>query len=617
MSGFFAVLVAAVATSAPAPVSTPAPSPTPAATALRTIVVTTAERKTTPLSATAQTTYVVDRAKIEANGYQTIADAIRNVPGVTLFTHGGFGASTSYGTLGSDRSIVLLDGLPITEGSDGSIDLGTLSSNDVERIEVVESGGSTLYGSGGAGGVINIITSVPRSTYLLASYGSFGDRAIRVSAGNGTLGVSFERHVATNDLPYSGQDGLPAGVRTNAQALQTDGSIDYAQTLGPYELRATARFSALDLGVPGAVAPFDLTPDEVDPSNRNDLSAKIARTDGKFTTSLAVSGFRQALFDDGAAGPGSQDAIIDARTNLALEEVVRENDRSSLVAGVDLARESALDILGPFGPPPSFSAAQSQSALYAQQNVGVGPSGKVYAGLRAENDTPAGGILEPAAGFLFPVGRLRIAGNAASSFIVPTLFDLYFPDFSNPNLLPERDRNLNLVLSSDDAALAPTLTIFDRTSSNLITDNADFIPVNAGKAHFQGATLSIAPRLFTKLNTEFSITDLPTATQANAGIASRVDTAPVLQGTLSIERPLGQGALGYGLTARFAGAHTESFAGPGTFGQYSVFDLYARARLAQHTVLTARVDDFGDLHYDTLHGYPMPPRSYRLELSTR
>jgi vitamin B12 transporter len=616
MSGFFAVLVAAVATSAPNPASTPAPSPQPTATAFRTIVVTTAERKATPLSATAQTTYVVDRAKIEGNGYQTIADAIGNIPGVTLFTHGGFGAQASYGTLGSNRSIVLLDGLPITEGSDGSIDLGALSTNDVERIEVVESGGSTLYGSGGAGGVINIITSVPRSTYVLASYGSFGDRAIRVSAGNGTLGVSFERHVATNDFPYAAQNGLPAGVRTNAQALQTDGSVDYAQTLGPYELRATARFSALDLGVPGAVVPSALTPDEDDPSNRNDLFAKIARTDGKFTTSIAVSGFRQALFDDGAAGPGSQDALIDARTNVALEEVVRENDRSALVAGLDLSRESVLDILGPFGPPPAFSAAQSQSALYAQQNVGIGPSGKIYAGLRAENDTPAGGILEPAAGFLFPVGQVRIAGNAASSFIVPTLFDLFFPNFSNPNLLPERDRNLNIVVSSDAAFLAPKLTIFDRTSSNLITDGANFLPVNAGKAHFQGATLSIAPRLFPELATEFSITDLATATQANGGIASRVDLEPILRGTISIERPLGA-AYGYGVSARFAGAHTESFAGPGTFGQYSVFDLYARARLAQHTVLTARIDDLGDLHYTTLHGYPMPPRSYRLELSTR
>jgi outer membrane cobalamin receptor len=189
--------------------------------------------------------------------------------------------------------------------------------------------------------------------------------------------------------------------------------------------------------------------------------------------------------------------------------------------------------------------------------------------------------------------------------------------YSNPNLLPERDRNLNLVVSSDRGPLAPTLTIFDRTASNLITDNADFVPVNAGRAHFQGATLSLAPKLARQLITQFSITDLPTATQVTNGIVERVDYEPVLQGTISIEHPIGFNAFGYGLTAKLVGAHTESYAGPGTFGQYSDFDAYIRARLARHAVLTARVNDLGNAHYGTFYSYPMPARSYRLEISTR
>jgi vitamin B12 transporter len=623
-----AALVIALATPLPtaslAPTPTASVAPTPTASPIRTIgtVATTAERKATPLSSTAQTTYVVTRAQIETNGDQTIADAIRNVPGMTFFQYGGFGAEASFGELGSLQSIVLLDGLPMTSGSGGAVDLGMLSSNDVDRIEVVESGGSTLYGSGGNGGVINIITSVPRSTYLSASYGSFGDRDVRVSTGNGTIGVSLERHVATNDYPYIAQNGLPAGIRDNAQAFQSDASIDYAQSIGPYSVRATARFSELDLGVPGPVAfaygASELTPNEVDPSNRNDLLAKVARTDGKFTTSLTVSGFHQAVDDNGSNGLGPEESIIDARTNAALQETVVENDRTALVAGIDLSRESALDVLGQSGPPPSFSAAQSQSAIYAQQTIGIGPGGKVYAGLRAENDTPAGGTLEPSAGFLFPLGTTRIAVNAASSFIVPTLFDLYYPGYANPNLLPERDRNLNLVLANDRIPLAPTLTIFDRTASNLITDNANFVPVNAGRAHFAGATLSLTPKLARHFVTQFSITDLATATQVTNGITQRVDYEPVLQGTASIERPItSNNAIGYGLTAKLVGAHTESFAGPGTFGQYTNFDAYLRARLAPRAVLTARVDDLGDAHYEMFALYPVPARSYRLEISTR
>src|ERR1700722_12010210 len=202
MPDFRGAIVAAIVAVSPAlaqaQTAAPSPSPSPSTSALSTIatVGSTAERATAPLASTAQTVYVVTKAKIEANGYQSIADALRDVPGITFFQHGAFGAEASFGTLGSLQSIVLLNGNPITAGSDGEVDLDTLSSNGVERIEVVESGGSTLYGSGGAGGIINIITSVPNGVYGLTSYGSYGDRAVRVAAGNGAFAVTFERHVA-------------------------------------------------------------------------------------------------------------------------------------------------------------------------------------------------------------------------------------------------------------------------------------------------------------------------------------------------------------------------------------------------------------------------------------
>lgn len=597
----------------------PSPSPTPSASPLPTIgtVVTTADRYTEPLAKAAQTTYVVTQAQIEAEGDQTIAAAIRFVPGVTLFQYGAFGSQTTFGTLGTVGApmIVLLNGTPIMAGSTGEVDLGTLSTNDVERIEIVESGGSTLYGSGGAGGVVNIITAVPNATYLSVSDGSFGDRDLRAAVGNGMLGVSFERHLANNDYPYPAQGGLPAGVRQNAEASQADGAIDYQQSLGPYTLSATARFSALAIGLPGPAVAGELTASAYDPSNRNDLYAKIERGDGKFTTSLSVAGFHLGLFDNND-GAGPEDAIVDARTNGSLEVVDRESPTQTLVAGADLSRESVLDILGAFGPPPAFSAAQSQSALYLQQSIGIGPNGKTYVGVRGENDTPAGATLEPAAGLQLPVGALRIAANVASSFIVPTLVDLYYPNFSNPSLLPERDRNLNLVLSSDTSALRPRLTLFDRTSSDLITFNANFVPVNAGMAHFQGAVLSIAPVIGRTL-VQLSVTDLPTANEVNSGVVSRADYEPVLQGTASIERLPGSSGLGYGVDAKIVGAHTESYLGPGLFGQYAVYDAYVRARLAPHALLTARVFDAGNAYYQTFATYPMPARSFRLELATR
>ncbi len=605
-----ATMVAALPSLSPAPSPSPSPS-------LRTIgvTVTTAERRETPLSRTVQPTYVVDRATIERNGFDTIAEAIRNVPGVTLFRYGGFGSQTSFGILGgrTAQTIVLLDGEPLASGLTGGVDLGRLSSSDVERIEVVESGGSTLYGSGGAGGVVNIITAVPREPYAYLDEGSFGERQIRVSDGNGTLGGSFERHVVANDYQYA-TPGYAPGIRTNGGARQTVGTLDFGRELGSFDVRATARFAQLDAGIPGPVG--SPTPREREPSNRNDLFAEASRTSGRFTTSLAVSSYRDALFDNGSDGLGPENALVDARTNVSLKEVVSGARDSALVAGIDLSRESALDILGSFGPPPAFTAAQSQSAVYAQQNIGFWKGARAYAGLRAEHDTPGGGVVEPAGGFLVPLGGIRVAGHAASSFLVPTAQDLYYPNYSNPALRPERDRNLDVSFAGPALSTNPTLTLFDRTATDLITSDANYRPINAGRAHFQGATVSFSPPTLHHLTTTLGLTDLWTATQAAGGVARRADYEPVLQATLALERAMGTGHAAFGLVAKVVGAHTES-TGPGSYGDYTLVDVYGRFRLSPHVVLTARAKNVGNENVASFANYPEPGRSYRLELTTR
>jgi vitamin B12 transporter len=599
-----------------------APSSTPSPT-LKTIgsVVTTSERRETPLAETVKPTFVVDRTTIENNGYDTIGEALANVPGMRVFQYGAFGAEADYSamgsTLGGGGTQVLLNGVPISAGSTGAVDLGTLSTNGVERIEVVESGGSTLYGSGAPGGVINIVTSVPRETYLNLAYGSFGDRQIRVATGNGVVGVTFERHVATNDYSYAPLNGYPGGVRQNDEALQTDGSIEYKQKIGAYTIRASERSTQLDIGQPGELN--DLTPDNYNATNRDDLMTEISRTDGNHTASLTLSGMRQGgLFFGGYGVTGPQvSSLIDARSGVSLKEVVDEHGHDALVAGIDLWRESALDTLGPFGPPPNFAAAQSQSAIYAQQTIGIGPDGKTYAGLRAEHDSPAGSIIAPAAGFLLPLGVARVGANVGSSFIVPTLFDLYFPGYSNPNLLPERDRNLDSSITVPKLPITPTLTVFDRVADNLITSNSQFVPINAGTAHFQGATFSLKTRPLHRVVTTFSVTDLWTATQVVSGVTTRADYEPVLSSTLNLEREMGTSNMGFGLAVHIVGAHTESYAAPGDFGSYGTADFYTKFRLPRHGFLTLRMKNLANEQYGSYYAFPQPGRSYRVEWATR
>src|SRR5690606_9559303 len=75
------------------------------------------------------------------------------------FNNGGDGSSEiSLRNLGSSRTLVLVDGRRWVSGLGGSVDLNTIPSAIVERIEVLKDGASSIYGSDAIAGVINIIT---------------------------------------------------------------------------------------------------------------------------------------------------------------------------------------------------------------------------------------------------------------------------------------------------------------------------------------------------------------------------------------------------------------------------------------------------------------------------
>ena len=80
-----------------------------------TIIIVTASRSEQPLSQTGQSISVIDLEQIERTQSVTVADLLRNVPGVTLNRNGGIGTSTSVNIrgAGSDQTVALIDGVKL------------------------------------------------------------------------------------------------------------------------------------------------------------------------------------------------------------------------------------------------------------------------------------------------------------------------------------------------------------------------------------------------------------------------------------------------------------------------------------------------------------------------
>jgi vitamin B12 transporter len=614
----------------PAPVASAAASPAPGS--LRAIgEVVTSDRRPEPIGSTSQPTFVIDRARIESFGDRTVADALHDVPGVEVQSYGPFGAQAAYGIRGAgpERTLVLVDGIPITDPTTGAVQLSQFSTVGVQRIEVVESGSSTLYGTSASGGVINIITTVPRGAYVAAATGSFADRDVRASLGDGTVGFSFERHVATDAYPYEAFDygphfDYPGGARTNAEGDATTGRLSLdVPTVAGFTVRARADASGSFIGAPGSLQYPSQTATQATSTDSVLVDLERQSAASTFTISLAGSQTRLA-YDDLVYNDGESD-VATGRSQISVKDAVSYG-RFDGVAGVDLSRASGVfafpaNYASANTPAYALGASESQAAAYLEAGVAPVAGARFTAGLRGENDSPHGSVLAPSFGGTVRSGSLRFSGDVGESFTVPTLEDLYYPGYANPNLLPERAQTADATVAFETARGTVSAGWFDRNGSNFIVlDPKTFIPENAQRAESAGMVLTATSKPIAGFVVEASFTNLYRALDLTTG--ARLPQDPVDQATLSLAHPLaGTSRFAYGLRWGIVGSDGADAANvavrSATFDAYDTLDAFFRYKLANGAVLTVRGANLGNTQYAPLFAYPAPGRTFGVELSTR
>lgn len=105
---------------------------------------------------------VISSDQIQKSQKNDVSDVLRGTPGIAVSQSGGFGSITDIYIRGAkpEYTLVMIDGVPINDPiSPGrSFDFAHLTTDNIERIEVIRGPQSTLYGSDAVSGVINVIT---------------------------------------------------------------------------------------------------------------------------------------------------------------------------------------------------------------------------------------------------------------------------------------------------------------------------------------------------------------------------------------------------------------------------------------------------------------------------
>ncbi len=211
------------------------------ATKLSQIVVTGSHIPRTAI-AKAQPVISINRQAIDNTGYTNVGQLLQNLssagPSLTLNINNGNTAgqqTIDLHNLGSQRTLVLLNGQRWVPTLGGAVDLTTIPLSIVQRIDVLLDGASAVYGSEAIAGVINIITVKNyNGAEAHASFGMYdghndgGGWDGKTQKYSFTVGTTSDRASVLMSAGYYNQDPIWAGQRT----ISKEPYIDYGTQLG-------------------------------------------------------------------------------------------------------------------------------------------------------------------------------------------------------------------------------------------------------------------------------------------------------------------------------------------------------------------------------------------------
>jgi len=574
-------------------------SQTPEAPALLDPVTVTATRSPQRLTEIIADVTVIGPDEIARAGAQGLADLLQRQPGVQIATTGGPGTTTSVFLRGANanQTLLLVDGLRVGSSSSGTAPFEAIPLSEIDHIEILRGPAASLYGADAIGGVVQVFTrSAGKGLAANASAGYGTYNTSQFSAGASGSAESWRIALQGGYQQSSGFNAIwnPANFSYNPDRdgyTNGNGSGSLTYRFAPeQQLSLQAFYSRLN-------AQFDASPDFDDRTITTVQSYAVA-------SSNRLASFWKSTLEAGTSSDdsNSQTAFGPSQFKTVQRQYLWQNDLSLPLGALSLAlsrREERLNTDAGFPV-----TARNTNAVIGVYQLREGANA-LQANLRHDQSSQYGGQTSGAIEYAYSLSsNLRASMSYGTGFKAPTFNDLYFPGFSNPNLVPETAHNLEGALRYSDAMLNAGVVAYRNRVKDLIvfSCDADFncAPQNIASATLEGITLELQA-LYGDTNIKGSLDFARPYDDATGNLLPR---RARYYGSLQVTQSLG--ALQLGVQVIASSARYEDPANTRRMGGYAVVNFNAEYAVAPQWALFAIVGNAFDKNYELAADYNTP-----------
>ena len=578
------------------------------------VVVVTASRTEQVVTDTLPHTTVIDRDAIEKTPMQDVVSLLRTQSGVSVRQSGGQGALSGISIRGGEprHTLVLIDGVPLNNISAGTAALEQIPLSAIERIEIVRGNVSALYGSQAVGGVVQLFTRKAQNENSLTLRAAAGTHnQVQASA---QVNLSGEKVAATFGISH---ERIQAVSAQNAAAMKK---------IVPYG---------------------DVNPDKDGYKNETGYGHIRYRPNDKNEFGLRFSESRGKNRYDNAYS--SADSIQSNRTRVSNVSVYSDNrlsDNWHSNVRVSQLSDRSYDYDSPVFFGTGVSLFKTRTTEFAWQNDIHTKAGEVVVGVsrsnqRLSSDTVYDNVKRNTtslwAGYTLDKNRHHLQVNArtdkltglkrentgsihygfdltskwriqagySNGFAAPNFNELYYPDYSNPNLRAEHANYAELGLQYNGDGYGSRVTVFNTLYRDKIGSDPDtFLPVNINRARARGIEYHGWMDLY-----GFDVNlGLTYQSVKNRETGERLLRQPRFMGSLGVGKTMGKWQTQVDWTAQ-SGMNDVSQSKVSGFGVLNAAVYYAPIKEVK---IGLALNNLLNRHYQPLYGYNATPRTVLL-----